>query len=544
MRRPARRLMCLYLPFLSTDQVRRLEDGGVLAGPLVLTQAVGLAQKIACLDAQALQAGLRPGMSLAQARALLPEVTARPHDPQRDQIVLQKLADWAVRFSPLVDPCPPQSLLIDITGCEPLFDGQERIATLALAGLAEAGFFARAAVADTVGAAFALATTARQPVSIIPPGQTAQYLAPLPPTALRLEPQAAARLEALGLSTIGDLLKLPRQALPARFGQNLNLRLQQALGETFEGIPVRLPRTVPYARLEFEQPIRDLLAVQAAAADAFKDVFNQLQRRDEALRRLDVLLLSETPPQRLAIGLARPSRRRQHVWQLLLQRLEKCDLAQGITGLVLMAGDVSRSQVIQGELFQPDQQPQQDEQLGMLLDRLANRLGRGSVVRATRVDDYQPELAVGYSPAGCESEQPRANTPAKDALEADSSSTARSAGERGRPREAKAGKRGKARREAKPASRSTPLRPTQLFSRPTPIRAISKVPDGPPTWFCWRNREYIVHAAWGPERIETAWWRGPDIRRDYFRLETQSGEQFWVYHNFDDQRWYLHGIFA
>ncbi|MBP9025520.1 MAG: DNA polymerase Y family protein, partial [Phycisphaerae bacterium] len=136
MRRPARRLMCLYLPFLSTDQVRRLEDGGVLAGPLVLTQAVGLAQKIACLDAQALQAGLRPGMSLAQARALLPEVTTRPHDSQRDQIVLQKLADWAVRFSPLVDPCPPQSLLIDITGCEPLFDGQERIATLALAGLA------------------------------------------------------------------------------------------------------------------------------------------------------------------------------------------------------------------------------------------------------------------------------------------------------------------------------------------------------------------------------------------------------------------------
>jgi protein ImuB len=530
--------MCLYLPFLSTDHVRRIRAAGAPVGPIILTQSSGLAHQVARVDAPGQQAGLRPGMSLAQARALVPGLTALAYDPQRDRIILQKLADWAVRFSPLVETCTPDTLLIDITGCEQLFGGQERIAALALAGLADAGFFARAAIADTVGGAFALATTASQPVSIAPPGQTAAHLAPLPPVALRLQPQTLARLEALGILTIGDLLKLPRATLPARFGAELNLRLQQALGEVFEGVAVRLPRTAPYARMEFEQPIRDLITIQTAAADLLKNVFTQLEQRDQALRRLDILLLFEKRPLRFAIGLARPSRRRQHVRQLLEQGLEKYDFANGLTGLLLIAGDTSRSPILQGELFQPDQQPQQDEQLGLLLDRLANRLGRQSVLRADLVDDYQPEMAVGYSSAASPPEPPHSKPEATPATPAGNSSAP------GAKQPANRANRRKARHEPKPVSRVTPLRPTQLLPRPLPIRVISKAPDGPPTWFSCRGREYTVSAAWGPERIETAWWRGPDIRRDYFRLETETGEQFWVYHNFDDQRWYLHGVFA
>jgi protein ImuB len=535
---PPRR-MCLYLPFLSTDQVRRAQGTNVSAGQiLVLTQAVGLAHVVARVDAAGWQAGLRPEMSLAQARAVAPGLTALPFDEQRDHAVLQKLADWAVRFSPLVEPCAPNTLLIDITGCESLFGGQERIAALALAGLAEAGFLARAAIADTVGAACALAGTALQPISVAPPGETGARLAPLPPTALRLEPQAASRLEVLGILTIGDLLKLPRSELPARFGRNLNLRLQQALGEVFEGIPVRLPQSAPQARLEFEPPLRELAAVQAAAAGALKELFAELRQRGHALRRLDVFLLFDHRPQWFAIGLARASHRRDHVWQLLQQQLEKCDLDAGITGLLLMAGDISRSPAAQGDLFQPDQEPQQDEQLGFLLDRLAGRLGPQSVLRAELMDDYQPELAVGYSSTVNEPESPRPKGRTEPPVPSRGPTSPRAA------RAASRGRRRPARPEPKPVARVTPLRPTRLLVRPVPIRVISRVPDGPPTWFCYHDREYRIRAAFGPERIQTGWWRGPDVSRDYFRLETETGEQFWVYRAFNDQRWYLHGVFV
>ena len=83
-----------------------------------------------------------------------------------------------------------------------------------------------------------------------------------------------------------------------------------------------------------------------------------------------------------------------------------------------------------------------------------------------------------------------------------------------------------------------------MLPRPVPIRVIALLPDGPPTWFAWRGQEYLVAAAAGPERLETAWWRGRDVRRDYFRIAAETGEQFWVYRAADDGRWYLHGMFG
>jgi protein ImuB len=83
-----------------------------------------------------------------------------------------------------------------------------------------------------------------------------------------------------------------------------------------------------------------------------------------------------------------------------------------------------------------------------------------------------------------------------------------------------------------------------VLRRPLPIRVIALVPDGPPTWFALPGREHVVARAWGPERIETAWWRGPDVRRDYFRVSSETGEQFWIYRSAKDGRWFLHGVFA
>jgi protein ImuB len=497
------------MPLLPADRVLRDGDWGLeqRPAPLALTRRSGSSLLIAHVDVEAAQLGLRPGLTVGQAHALVPELTLRPHDPAADRAALYRLSAWAIRFSPLVEPVEPDTLLIDVTGCQRLFHGEENLAQQAAEGLRRQGFHARAAIADTVGAACALAVAGPEAVTIAPPGQTAAYLAPLPSSALRIAPDVAARLDTLGLRTIGDLLKLPRASLPARFGSALVLRLQQALGEVFEGLAAVEPQPHPHTRLRFDEPLHEWPHLRPAAEQLLDELFTQLAARDRAIRRLDVTLCFErTPPLSLSVGLSRASRSAEHVGTLLDQRLERVDLSPGVSGLMLVARETSPWRAPQADLFTP-QTAGDEERLGCLVDRLVARLGPAAVVRPELLDDHQPECAFRYvsvADVGC--------APSKPAQ--------------------------------RPATLTTLPRPLQLLSRPVPIRVIALVPDGPPTWLAWQGREYVVAAAAGPERLETAWWRGPDVRRDYFRVTAETGEQFWIFHAGDDRRWYLHGIFA
>lgn len=499
-----RRILCLYLPYLSTERARR-DAAWVVERerPLALTRPVGSSLVVEQVCLRARQLGLRPGLSLAQAQALAPELLVLAYDPQRDQAALEQLARWALRFSPLVEPVTPDTLFIDITGCQRLFGGEDNIARQAAAGLVQQGFHAQAAIADTLGAAYALAVAGGEPLIVAAARQTSAYLAPLPPAALRVDPSVSERLESLGLRTIGDLLMLPRASLPARFGPQLVLRLQQALGEVFEGVTPYQPEEMPRAYQPLETPLADFQAISRVVEQLLTSVLAQLRRREAALRRLECTFYYESAaPLVVSIGLARASREHRHVLELLAQRLERVDLTPGVTGLLLVARETSRWHGGQGALFEP-RELRDDEALGCLLDRLAGRLGYEAVVRPRLVDDYQPEMAFRYvsvAEAGC-------------ALET---------GDRD----------------------YSVVRPVRLLARPVPIRVIALVPDGPPTWFWYCGREHVVAQADGPERLETAWWRGPDIRRDYFRVTAQSGEQFWLFHAATDGRWYVHGVFA
>lgn len=501
-----RRILCLHMPDLPIERARRDAASADEQGrPLVLTRAAGASQVVqrACPRAGAL--GVRPGLSLGQAHALVPGLVALADEPQRDRAALERLAGWALCFSPLVEPVAPDTLLVDVTGCERLFGGEENIARQALAGLAQRGFTARAALADTVGAAAALARAGGRPLVLVPRGQGSAYLAPLPPWALRIEPEAGARLEALGIRTIGDLLMLPRAVLPARFGSHLVLRVRQALGEVPEPVRPFRPVEYPAAQQRFELPVSDMPTVQAVAGRLLAEVLGQVRRRGAALRRLACVLYGErVPPRVLVLGLARASRTPEHVARLLAQRLEQVDLAPGVTGLMVVARELSPWHGGQGALFE-SRTPADGEALAELLDRLAGRLGYGAVLRPRLVDDHQPERAcrlVSVAEAGCE------------------------------PEEAAAG--------PLPAA----ARPVRLLPRPVPIRAIALLPDGPPTWLFCCGQEHVVVDARGPERLETAWWRGPDVRRDYFRVTSESGAQFWVFRGRPDGGWFLHGLFA
>jgi protein ImuB len=554
-----RRVLCLHLPYLPTDRARRddpglspcsamgldaasargvevhrLEAGATQANwALVLTRRVGPSLIVEHVDVRARQLGLRVGMTLGQAQAIVPELIALEHEPRRDRALLERLAHWALRFSPIVQPVKPDTLLLDITGCQRLFGGEANIARQAYNGLRAQGFHARVAIADAVGAAYALASASSDAIVIAQPGQTSTYLAPLPPAALRIEVNVAERLDSLGVRTIGDLLRLPRASLPARFGSRLVLRLQQALGEVYEEVPAYAAEQPPAARISFETPLTDLETIQAVVARLLEELFAQLHDRTLALRRVDCVLVYEgASPTVLAIGLSTASRAWRHIHELVARRVETVDFSGGLIGLRLVARETARFKPGQIDLFEP-RDPNREEEFGCLLDRLINRLGERAVVRVELADDYQPERAFRYVSVaeGAEkgfSTERRTNVP-------------NSCPPRLKPW---------ATRQIPQSLRSlgmtntAPPRPTQLLPRPLPIRVIALVPDGPPTWLAWRGREYVVAHASGPERIETAWWRGPDVRRDYFHVSVESGEQFWIFHSPTDGRWYLHGVFA
>ena len=518
------------MPYLATDRARRdalppRDEDESAPGGLALTRRVGASLIVERACPKARQLGVRAGMTLGQAQAIAPELAALPSETHRDQALLRQLARWALRFSPAVEPVEPDTLLIDVTGCERLFAGEANIARQAVGGLLRQGFHARAAIAETVGAAQALAFAGDEPTVVVPNGQISAYLAPLPPLALRIDPRTGERLAAVGVRSIGDLLMLPRAALPARFGTQLVLRLQQALGEVFEGINGFAPENVPQAGAGFEGPVFDPRAIQSVVKKLLNDVFAQVLEQERALRRIDCAVYYENaPPALLSVGLSRASRSQTHVGELLARRLEEVDPSPGVSGLMLTAHETSLWKPEQAELFEEGfgvqgsgfgaDAERDAEELGCLVDRIANRLGYAAVVRPVLLDDYQPEAAFRYvsvADAGLVPENVAAGvSPAVDARNA-------------------------------PAP---PMRPLRLLPRPLPIRVIALLPDGPPTWFACRGREYVIVRAWGPERLETAWWRGADIRRDYFRAATETGEHFWIYHAAETGGWHLHGVFV
>lgn len=578
------RFLCLHLPHLATDRMRCAGDlsPGSEHAALVLTRRSGQTVQVAHACPAAQEAGLRVGMTLGQAQALVPGLLVRDQDASADANCLRQLAEWALRFSPLVEIASPDTLLLDIRGCAGLFRGEGRLARQAVGGLLRQGYHARAAVADTLGAACALAVGTSRTLTVVPAEMQSAYLAPVPAGALRLERRVIEALDVVGVRSVGDLLMLPRAALADRFGPELARRLQQALGEVYEGVTPYLPEPPPTARRAFESPVSDRTTLQQAVGALVEAVLAEVLRKDHALLRLDcVLALERRPPTLLAIGLACPSRQAAHITSLLRQRLEALDptsevWAEGVCGVALIARETAPWSATQGELFEGPA-PQEGAALGELMDRLASRLGHAALARPMLLADHQPEQAYRYASvaeAGCAPwTVPRTTPPTMPNHAPDDPPPASAKDDWVLPEEpgaparhdqhgvstlrpadaervdalAQAASNGTSANcvapDEEPRAARAP-RPMRLLARPEPLRVLAMVPDGPPTWFSDGRQEYAVARAWGPERIETAWWRGPDVRRDYFRVRCRSGEEFWLFRAGDEQRWYLHGVFA
>jgi protein ImuB len=555
-----RRYLSVWLRRLTTDRIARASSAPLDQTPLTVVEPVKNALTLVAMNDAAARLGLKAGMALADARAMYPTLLVADADGQADQRLLVAIADWSDRYTPLVGLDPPDGLTLDVTGCAHLFGGEAALGDDIVQRLAGLGFAARAAIADTVGCAWAIARFGEATRRVVPPDGTREALLPLQLTALRIATDTQARLEQAGLKRIADVIDRPRAPLAARFGAQFLRRIDQALGQEDEPITPRLPIPPYVVEHRFADPILLEADVLATIELLGEELARMLERRGEGARRLQLALFrTDGKVERSEVGTGAPLRDSARMRALFNERLavlgDDCDPGFGFDVIRLMALATERCDPQQAGLAEGNHAAE----LGHLVDRLGARFGLRRLTRCVAQDTHIPEFAVAAMPAA---HQPL--IPAKTAMRKSvSSGHSRESGNPVSSQNANLSKhqehfceealgprfRGDERLEQSPS----PTRPLRLFGRPEPIEAVAEVPDGPPVRFRWRRVLHQVAHAEGPERIAMEWWRDRDGRaltRDYFRLECRDGIRLWVYREglygreLKEPRWYLHGLFA
>jgi protein ImuB len=528
----------MWLRKLPTDRIARRFPPEAL----VVAALVKGALRLSAVNDAAAALGLKVGMALADARAMYPQIAVADADEHADAQMLEAIADWCDRYTPLVGLDPPDGLMLDVTGCAHLFGGEAPLADDLVRRLKAQGYQARVAVADTVGCAWGVARFGND--CIVSSGEALNAIAPLPLAALRLVPETITALSQLGLKHIADVLDRPRAPLAARFGAAFVRRLDQALGREDEPIAPRLPIPAAIAEQRFAEPIaleRDVLGTIEKLAEKLGSL---MERRGEGARLVQAALFrTDGKVFRIEVGTSEPLRDPARIRHLFADRLgvigDEFDPGFGFDMLRLAALVTERHAPAQTGITTPDH----TIELAHLIDRLGARFGLRRVTRLVPQDTHIPEFAVmamGASSVG-------------------GSAFATHSRASGNPVLGSRSPLSPGRAELQQDS-NAPTRPIRLFARPEPVEAMAEVPDGPPVQFTWRRMRHVVARAEGPERIAMEWWRdaaGVALTRDYFRVESREGVRVWLFRVWpkpkkDEEEegqqqptsWFVHGVFA
>lgn len=464
---------------------------------------------VVATDRAALEAGLRVGMPATKAQALVKGLAVMESEPDADAKALERLALWALRrYAPIVAADAPDGLVMDITGADHLHGGERLMLTDMVERLGQAGVTARAAVADSWGAAHAVARYVRQTVSVVAVSEAYDAIFPLPIAALRLPDAIVGGLRVLGFERVGELLKQPRAPLTLRFGPELGRRLDQAAGRLAEPIePVR-PADVVEVKRAFGEPIGAPETIARYVGKLVQALCAELETKGLGARRLDLLLYRvDNLVEAIRVGTALPVRDVRRLTRLICDKIETVDPGFGIELMRLsapLAESLMPRQTVSSLI------EQRDADISDLIDTLSNRVGEEKLYRFTPVASDVPERSFRRVAAG-------------------------------------SAETGDAWPDHWP-------RPARLFTVPEPIEAIALLPDHPPASFTWKGIRRRVKRADGPERVFGEWWkRDAELAavRDYFQVEDEAGERFWIYRAGDGEdaatgshRWFLHGIFG
>lgn len=504
------RVISLFLPNWSIDRLRRKGGDATppVEAPLVLIGREGNRRVVLAADAAAHAAGLRVGMPVTKAQALLPGLIVQDADPCADAEALDRLATWLLRFAPIVATAPPDGVVIDSTGADHLHGGETVMLEGLIGRLTMSGIVARTAIADTLGAAHALARYAAYPVIIAAPGHGEAVLEGLPIDALRINLATVAELRSLGFKTIGDLLVQPRAPLTLRFGPELGRCIDQALGNLAEPIDPIRPADLIEVRRAFGEPIGSAETIARYVGKLTVQLCGRLEERGLGARRLDLICHRvDNGVEAIRVGMATPVRDVKRLTRLLCDKIETISPGFGIEIMTLAATaaePLERKQIVTSLV------EESTADVSDLIDTLINRVGERAIYRLAPVASDVPERSVCRIPA----------------MTADTGA--------GWP--------------------SHWPKPSRLLARPEPVETVALLPDHPPVSFTWRGARRRVKRADGPERVFGEWWkRDAELVavRDYFSVEDDAGERYWLYRAGDGEdastgshRWFLHGVFG
>lgn len=502
--------------------------------PEVIWHRQGRTARVLLCSARAEAMGIRPGMTLAEAIALAGSGNLRGQawDPLADRRALEALGYLCQQFSPQVAVDPGQTtamLWMDVTTTASYFGGEEALCHRVAQTLKSLELAFRLVVADTPSATWAIAhygwddqlgrTLPEGTWRIIPPGQTAEVLRPLPVASLRLEPEVVDLLWQLGIYTLDQLARIPPQELRCRFGPRLWRRWQEAIGQLPEVLSFLPPPSCLKASLVSDWPLEERKDLLQALAGLVDQILPPLRARNEGLLALRCLLVEESESPRstreipLEVLFHHPTVNKEHILDVLELRLEGVvyrGTIRRVEVTVLQRAPLAGTQgslEFAGHLSYPDHL----SQLSQVVDRLQARLGSAAVCCPVLTGEAQPERSWVATPV------------AKGLSAGTPSSLSRAS-----------------RRED--VGKALP-RPLRLFSQPIPVQCVTICPLGTPAQFVLQGKGYRVTYAWGPERIDTGWWRGQKVRRDYYRAETTTGQRFWLFRQLDSGRWFVHGVF-
>ncbi|MGZ3819741.1 MAG: Y-family DNA polymerase [Mucilaginibacter sp.] len=499
-----KRFVSIWFRHLTTDwlTLRRPELREV---PFVFAAPVRRRILITATNVLAEAQGITVGMPAADAKAIVPSLEVMNDMPDQAAKLLKALGEWCIRYTPLIAVDLPDGLILDVSGCAHLWGGERAYLGTIIKVLRSKGYDARGAMADTAGAAWAVARFGKvQP--IIKPGEHADALLSLPPSALRLDPITLERFQKLGFHTIKSFIGMGRSMLRRRFGQDFLLRLDQALGNEDEPLDLLQPIEPYQERLPCLEAIRTKTGIEIAIKRLLESLCKRLEGEGKGLRAA-VLKCYRVDGQivEVSIGTNTASHHINHLFKLFELKIASIEPALGIELFVLDAPKVEDVAPEQEVLWSPEGCDLADGRLAELLDRLANKIGAGNIHRYLPDEHYWPERSI---------------KPARSLQE----------------------KRTTAWRTDRP-------RPSLLLPKPEQIEVTSLIPDYPPMLFVYKNKVHQVKKADGPERIEREWWLEAGEHRDYYYVEDQDGSRYWLFrsgHYSGDQsgQWFMHGFFA
>ncbi len=474
-----KRILCVWMPRLPVNRFGRTGlpvDDCVFA----VTAEEKNAVRLVSLNKHARRAGLAPGMTLATARAAVPQLITAAEEPMRDEAFLKALQRWCVKFTPWSGCEGRDSLLLNITGCAHLFGGENEMAQAILDDLNDMQVEARIGIADTKGAARAAARYGADRVSVLEAGRTLESLAAFPIDALSADEKTTFELKRLGLKRIGDLYPLKSSDLARRFGFGLLRSYEKLFGAASDPVTPATAQPVFAARMSFPDPIGLMDDVSEALKRLTQQVCKRLCDHAYGLRAVRLSFYRADKHQiHLDVGLARPTQDAGQIIRQFALKLDKVDTGAGV--------DMMRLCALTVEPFKPTQrtfaEAEKNNDVDELIATLGNRLGFDRVLQWQPVSSHSPRRCFRFIEAVQRKE---------DALWA--------------------------------ANFARPL----ISFDGEPITILK--PGRPPKSFEWRNKTYSITRSKGPERIGTEWWKGQqsDALRDYWRVESEEGMRFWL----------------